>query len=131
MVLPTLRGREWMPSFRFKMIRSIEFLVFHVLCEFCSFYAPSTFSHCCALPFDEATHYGAPHTPSKGMDAFVSFQNDPRYRVHCISRFVLVLLILRSEDLLTLFFTSFRLAHTLWFSLHFEEGNGCLRFVSK
>ena len=106
MVLPTLRGRAWMPSFRFKTIRDIEFVVFHVLSKFCSFYAPRPFSPCCALPFEEATHYGAPYTPRKGMDAFISFQNDPRYRIRCISRFEQVLLVLRSEALFTLLCTS-------------------------
>ena len=43
----------------------------------------TAFSPCCALSFDEATHYGAPHTPRKGMDAVVTFQNDSKYLVPC------------------------------------------------
>ena len=39
------------------------------------------FSLPCQLPFGDATHYSAPHTPRMGMDALVIFQNDPMYRV--------------------------------------------------
>ena len=76
---PTLRGRAWMPSFHVKRIPNIEFFLFHVLHEFCSFYALRTFSPCCSLPFDKATHYGTPDNRSKGMDAILFFQNDSSF----------------------------------------------------
>ena len=131
MVVPTLRGREWMHSFRWKRIRNIEFLGFHVLRKFWSFYALRALSPCCSLPFDEATKYGAPHTQRKGMDAFVSLKKNPKHWVPWFSRFVLVLLVLHSEDLFTLFFSLFRRGHTLWCSPNSAEGNGCIRFVEK
>ena len=34
---------------------------------------------CCALSFDEAIHYGAAQSQRIGMDALVSFQNDPKF----------------------------------------------------
>ena len=106
MVVLTLRGRPWMRSFRLKTIQNIEFFVFHVLREFCSFYAPRTLSPCCSHPFDEATYYGVSHTPTKGIDAFVSFKNLTKHGVPCFSHFGQVLLVSRSEDIVILFFTS-------------------------
>ena len=113
MLVPTLRGMGWMSSFRFKTIQNIEFLVFHVLREFCSFYAPRAFSPCCSYPLDEVTHYSGSHTPRKGMDAFFSFQNDSKCRVPCISRFARVLLVLRSKGVFTFLFISIGRSHTL------------------
>ena len=163
------------------------FLGFHNLREFCSFYTPRTFSRCCSLPFEVATHYGAPHTPRKGMHAFVSLKKDPKHSVPWFPRFARVLLVLHSrtfsrccslpfdlathygaphthtkgmdvfvllskdpkhkipwfscftlvflvlhyEDLFTLLFASFQRGHTLWCSPHSEEGNACIRFIEK
>ena len=49
------------------------------------------FGACCALSFDEATHYGTPQSQRTGMDALVSFQNDPKSRVPHYACFAQVL----------------------------------------
>ena len=56
------------------------------------------FLPCCALSFDEATHYGAPHTLRKGMEALVLFPNNPKSRVPRCACFARVLRTLRSTD---------------------------------
>ena len=60
----------------FQNYQNIEFLLVRILSEFCEFCALRVFSPCCALTFEESTHYGAPHTPRKDIDVCVSFQND-------------------------------------------------------
>ena len=49
------------------------------------------FSPRCQLPFDETSHYGAPHTPRKGMDALVTIEKDPKHRVPCYACFAQLL----------------------------------------
>ena len=129
MGLLTLRGMAWTRSFRIKTIRNIDFLAFHILCKFWSFYALRTLSPCCLLGSDEASCYGAPHAPRKDMYALISFKNNPKHRLPWFSRFVRVLLVLRSEDLFTLLFTSFRRGLILWCSSRSEDWHGGVRFV--
>ena len=98
-----------------------------------------SFAHCGHYgPFDLVALFLSTWTqtmvhpaPRKGMDTFVSFQNDPTCIFSHFSSFARVLCIAGTTGPLTLLCSSFRRGHKLWYTPHSEERHGHIRFISK